>query len=254
MTASDAFRIWAPPHSVWSQWAKPVLFSRDFVTPQIAGTLLESHPPFDLQAEPDVAVVLDIPGELSVGTGVRLARRGFRPVPLFNSAPDPASFFGTTVVDTASVRDALASGALHLAALVIPPEAPPVFLLDSNRKGRSAGKPGQFDNRSVVFPQDFPSARFLIDRGIRRIVLVQSRGHEQPEDDLAHVLLRWQEGGLQLFVRPGASPDVQPLRVSQPSHFRSLWYRALVSLGLRRHSAGGFGSVVPEPSSGRGYG
>jgi hypothetical protein len=29
-----------------------------------------------------------------------------------------------------------------------------------------------------------------------------------------------------------------------------VWYRALVVLGLRRNSSGGFGSIVPTPSSG----
>jgi hypothetical protein len=42
----------------------------------------------------------------------------------------------------------------------------------------------------------------------------------------------------------------QPLQVRKPSKFRHLWYRALVLLRLRRNSAGGFGSVIPMPSSG----
>jgi hypothetical protein len=47
------------------------------------------------------------------------------------------------------------------------------------------------------------------------------------------------------------------MEVDRPSAFRSLFYRALTLVGLRRNSAGGFGSIVPQPSqsSGRsGYG
>ena len=35
--------------------------------------------------------------------------------------------------------------------------------------------------------------------------------------------------------------------------FRRAWYRALTLSGLRRNNAGGFGAVIPMPSSG-GYG
>jgi hypothetical protein len=44
------------------------------------------------------------------------------------------------------------------------------------------------------------------------------------------------------------------LRVNRPSNFKTLWYRALAMMGLRRNSAGGFGSVIPELASGGGFG
>ena len=42
--------------------------------------------------------------------------------------------------------------------------APPAFLLDSDRMKAPAPDPGRFDNRWLVFPQDFPSAAFLRSR------------------------------------------------------------------------------------------
>jgi hypothetical protein len=42
--------------------------------------------------------------------------------------------------------------------------------------------------------------------------------------------------------------------VAKPKRFRSIWYRLLAIAGLRRNSAGGFGSVVPQPSSSGGGG
>jgi hypothetical protein len=83
----------------------------------------------------------------------------------------------------------------------------------------------------------------LHNHGIEDVLLVQE-DDLQPREDLAHVLLRWQEAGLRIRGRDGVV-----IRVQRPSQFRALWYRALAILGLRRNSAGGFGSYVPESTS-----
>ncbi|HWI57229.1 MAG TPA: hypothetical protein VNZ22_08375, partial [Bacillota bacterium] len=104
-----------------------------------------------------------------------------------------------------------------------------------------------------VFPQDFPSATYLLANGLGCVLLVQN-WVQQPQRDLAHVLLRWQEARLAVVtygMRAGG--PLQPLTVSRPSYFKQLWYRALVLAGLRRHSGGGFGAMVPEESD-SGYG
>ena len=83
-------------------------------------------------------------------------------------------------------------------------EAPPAFLLDSRRFPRGkAASPGQFDNRWMVFPQDFPSGKLLLSRGLRRAVVVR----EGPlMDDLAHVLRRWQEAGVRIEEKVATEP------------------------------------------------
>ena len=114
--------------------------------------------------------------------------------------------------------------------------------------------PGRFDNRWTVFPQDFPSANFLSSHGVRSAVLGQLFVGE-PQRDLAHVLMRWQDAGIRILacdVQRDAPPE--PIRITRPGQFRMLWYRALVIAGLRRNSAGGFGAVVPEPSQSSGFG
>lgn len=73
---------------------------------------------------------------------------------------------------------------------------------------------------------------------------------------VAVVLLRWQEAGIGILVLPflAAGPP-REITVAKPSGFRTLLYRALALMGVRRNSAGGFGSIVPEPSAaGTGYG
>lgn len=78
-------------------------------------------------------------------------------------------------------------------------------------------------------------------------------------DDLAHVLLRWQEGGLRIEGKPEKEEGDSPraIEVRKPSRYRSMSYRALAILGLGRNDAGGFGMRVPIPappsSGGGGY-
>jgi hypothetical protein len=100
-----------------------------------------------------------------------------------------------------------------------------------------------------VFPQEFPSASLLTARGIKQVLLVQ-RLFPEPQDDLAHSLLRWQEGGIAVLSKnlEDDSPRFKIL-VSRAPKYKATWYRALTQLGLRRNSAGGFGSYIPEPSA-----
>jgi len=258
MDSSQLFEIWAPPESVWSRWAKPVLFADPGRAQGPAPPAVLAAPPAGAPrpkswGDPSTAFVLDLPGSWAVELGLDLARAGYRPVPLFNGADNPYA-----LVDVRPILNLLTVGAQELAALSIAPEAPPAFLLDLNRQPFAPPplSPGRFDNRWVVFPQDFPSATFLQSRGIRRVALLQEkRLGEQPRPDLAHVLRRWQEAGIEIYRQdPAANEPPSPLNVERPSRFRGLVYRALALAGLRRNSAGGFGSIIPQPSSGGGGG
>jgi hypothetical protein len=249
MDLRQLYETWAPPDSVWSPWAKPALFTEPF--PEVAGQAgpIETAPEgARTPSEPSAAFVVDLLGSRSVEVGLALARGGWRPVPLFNTAPHAHA-----VVAVGDIQSRLAAGAAELASLPITPQAPPAFLLDANRRTATAPMiPGNFDNRWIVFPQDFPSANFLLGHGVHRVVLLQpaARG-SQPLPDLAHALLRWQEAGLELSRQdPDAGETRQPLQVDRPSSFRSLLYRALALAGLSRSFAGGFGARIPTPGSG----
>src|SRR5438045_2558006 len=75
--------------------------------------------------------------------------------------------------------------------------APARWVASARLPGTRPADKGTFDNRWMVFPQDFPSARFLVGQGIRHALLVQ-KDRAEPQDDLAHSLLRWQEGGIKV--------------------------------------------------------
>jgi hypothetical protein len=203
-------------------------------------------PPDSGAQEKATAVVVDAPGEESVLLGLALAARGYRPVPAYNVCTGLQE-----VIPQKAIMRRLVEGAAIFERQSLPPAAPPAFLLDSNRMSPTQLlRPGLFDNRWKVFPQDFPSARFLREQGIGGILLVQ-RGRRQPQEDLAHVLRRWQEAGLAFNgkdLNDGNQPA--PLIVTAPPRYRSMWYRLLELFGLRRNELGGFGAVVPEPSKG----
>jgi hypothetical protein len=253
MNARHAYAIWAPPESPWSPWAKPSLFAdlgRVFSTAHDEGPInvedVSWLPIFDKRT----AIVIDLPGGVAVTRGLQLTRRGYRPVPLFNTSHE-----GNAAVSVREILEGLNTGRRVIPAMEIPADAPPAFLLDSKRLGDGRSPPpGIYDNRWTVLPQDFPSAAKLREHGIAAVLLWQ-RENAQPADDLAHVLRRWQDAGLDIYLEYGdlPSPPV-PLTVHRPSRYKSILHRLFVLAGLRRNSAGGFGSIVPEPSQSGGYG
>jgi hypothetical protein len=253
MSNQEIFAIWAPDGSLWSPWVKPVLFSY-LDRRRRAPTAFQ----FDLSWSPrpaNTALVVDIPGPESVALGLELAKIGYRPVPLFNSIPlpldspeiDPHTLRQMAAVDVISILDPLFDGAAELSKLSLPNNAPPVFLLDSARSGSVTVHPEIFDNRSVSFTTDFPSAKFLLEHGISNALLV-TKNAVQPQNDLAHTLRKWQEGGVAIFAkRLNDAQMAEPITIAAPPRFRSMFQRALVALHLRRASTGGFGDWLPDP-------
>lgn len=297
MNSDDAYGIWAPADSPWSPWVKPILFASEHDWDAAAGPDLAVIEEPRWLAEPgwaagyrdagrssrstdvSTAFVLDLPGAESVAWAVALARKGWRPVPLYNAltgpafqppvvAPQPVTMpqsipmldpYGalampmitSALVDVWAIVHAMRRATAILPELVLPVDRPPVFLLDADRRlGQGIATPGRFDNRSISLPTDFPSAVFLRARGIERVVLVL-RSSQEPQEDLAHTLLGWQEGGVAILGKSLAD-DAAPaaIQVSKPSMFRVLWYRLLATVGLRRNPLGGFGGTIPVPSAG----
>lgn len=265
MTGKELFKIWAPSHSTWSQWVSPALFAQIECPDGNGATGVETPVPawHEHQASPESAVVIDLPGSDSIRLALLLAERGYRPIPIINASPGPvglqlnflprpanASPQSIVVLDMSSLVREICVGTALLQKLTFAIDAPPVFILDSLRlRGTNPIRDDMFDNRWMVFPQDFPSARFFADKRITRLTLVQ-REKAQPLEDLSHVLLRWQEAGIEILaMASGDTSAPSRITVAKPSRFRASWYRALATVGLRRSSVGGFGSFIPETSA-----
>lgn len=250
----EIFSAWAPPASRWTPWVKPVLFAtlpvRSFSLPAPLPEPFPWTPP----APANTALVVNLPGAKGVAAGLAFARHGYRPVALYNAVP-ASSFTGAggTAVAVGEIAAALETAAPELAGVLLLHEAPPAFLLDSNRGGAGFPPPPEwFDNRSVSFTTDFPSAKFLLAQGIQRVVLVQ----ETPalQSDLVHTLRRWQDAGITLALKAENHDELGRLTVSKPSWFGFAFQRVIAAFGLRRHRGGGFGGWVPDPSEGGGFG
>jgi hypothetical protein len=251
MTRDELLDAWAPTGGVWSDWAKPVLFAH---WPRPVSAVADA-PPIDLAWVPPaterVALLIDLPGPASVHVGLALAGAGYRPVPLFNAVPPPAEGDpSAAVVPVEPILAALAHGADQLRAAALPADAPPAFLLDSDRQTALRDvSPGAFDNRSVVFATDFPSATRLAAQGVTRAVLVRERPGPIG-DDLEDALRAWHIDGLRLEVT-WLSESGPPLPLTLPSRgwWARLWHQ-LTRTYPRRNPAGEFGRFIPHPSAG----
>lgn len=244
------FEIWAPPNAVFSPWAKPLLFAQ--MDTGRAVPPADHAPPAQPWAgalDARTAVILDLPGDDAVRHAAALATLGHRPVPLFNGSDGDKP-----AIDVRPVMLALRQATPAIERAPLTDQSPPVFMLDARRySATSKPGPGWFDNRWVVFPQDFPSGRFLRAHAIERALLVR-KGPWRTGDDLLEILARWAKDGVELLSAEADKPDAAPLRAHAPWGLRPIAALALVMLGLRANSAGGFGARVPTPSQSGGYG
>jgi hypothetical protein len=236
------FEIWVPRDGVWSLWARPILFAQ---MPESASGASFVRRPHEVSWAPaageHTVLVVDLPGAESVGMGLSLAERGYRPVPLYNACTGPHE-----VIDQGPIIESLRAGAEFLAALPLH-DAPPAFLLDADRlRPTHPVRGGDFDNRWQVFPQDFPSAALLAERGFTRVVLIQ-RGSLEPQPDLASVLRPWQEAGIGIEVKDVLSVEPpKPIRIEPPPWYRRVWQGVVVLFGMQARPRAGFGYVVPR--------
>ena len=251
LSKDELYRIWAPPDARWSRWVKPVLFAfTDAIIQSIPARAIQ----FQCEWVPSpglAAILLDVPEEEGVLWGMKIAELGYQPVPLYNALPfppsekmtDPSSRPAATV-PVERILATLVSGAESLQLLKLPPDAPPVFLLDSMRRvARTEVRPGVFDNRSICFTTDFPSAEFLISSGIRKIIVVQESTAFAP--DLLETLVCWQSGGVQIFLKERTGiADPAAVTARRPSVLKRLWLRVAFALGMHKGELGGFGGIV----------
>jgi hypothetical protein len=267
MKREEVFLAWAPQDSIWSPWVLPVPFAQLNCTGFTSCAASQSKSLPECVKErvcQGQALLLDIAGADAVRCGLALAGTGVRPVPVIDGSPGAGEFYfnqeapisnvpqwnPSVVVDMTELLRALCEGAAVLAEKQFPANAMPCFLLDSKRMtGHNVLTDSSYDNRWQVFPQDFPSAKFLLEHGVTHVLLVQER-KGQPREDLAHVLLRWQEGGIAIeTVGITDGSTIEEIQIAKPSRFRRIWYRALAILGLRRSWSGGFGGF-PVSTSG----
>ena len=195
MTVKDIYRIWAPAGKKWVDWVRPVPFVEmnsyskmynysEFTIPSIV---------YADEVSTDTAIIVDLPGMESVKEGLALAKNGFRPIPIFNGTVEQMGARAT--VDNQSAGIALALGAPLLSKIEIKEDAPPAFLTDRNRLLRYKMDVSVFDNSWDVYPQDLPSAEYLLNKSIHKVVVV---GRDVAKD-LKKILYDYQKKKIEIY-------------------------------------------------------
>lgn len=196
MTAKEIYQIWAPAGKKWVDWVRPVPFvmlsehSRQYGVCELTIPTIE---PFAPMYE-DAAIIVDLPGDESVEEGIALAKIGYRPIPIYNGTIEQAKARAT--VDNQSAAVALCRGAEELQRLSIQEDAMPAFLTDSNRMHRFKMEEGLFDNSWDVYPQDLPTAEYLLNQGVHKIIVVA----DDISKDLKKILYEYQKKKISIYL------------------------------------------------------
>ena len=207
MTDKELFKIWAPTNIRWTDWVRPVYFIDIHSVPNITFTLEPLHTLDTLHQ--DTAIIIDLPGADGVLTGLAYAKLGYRPIPLYNGTEPQTG--AKSLVNNTPIKSALLWGTTALQTLSIHPDAPPVFLLDSNRIFRYKMNPSLYDNSWDIYDQDMPSSDYLLSHGIRNIIVHS----EKVQRDLTKILYKFQKKGLNILTTQGfATP--QKITIKKP--------------------------------------
>ena len=236
---------------VWSRWASPVAFaSLNCDELGVCAASASSTGTPHIPVTSGTAYVIDLAGAPAIRLAMKFARAGLRPVPIFNASPlplTPGEAARSALVDMTYVTRELCFSVSELASLPIQNDAAPVFVIDANRmSGRSSLDP-RFDNRWIVYPQDFPSGAKLREHGITRIVAIQQT--EAIAADLNDVLVEWQTAGLEILTKRDDERAAEVRRhVKPPSRLLVLWRKFVRLLGFK--TSGDFFDMFTAVSSG----
>jgi hypothetical protein len=214
MTGKEIFKNWTPVGAKWIDWVRPVQFitindnvknrAMDFAVPTIN---------YINKTMENTAIIIDLPEGDSIKEGIALARLGFRPIPLYNGVDEQQG--AMALVNNHNIKKALIWGAIELKKLALPLNAPPAFLTDSNRTHRFKMDVSAFDNSWDLYDQDLPSAEYLINNNINKIIV---RG-ETIQKDLDKILYVFQKKGITIFFTNGyEEPKITTIKKPPRKH------------------------------------
>jgi len=241
-------QIWGPhPNSPWTPFHCLTLFvALDYIQQDMIGPcdynpwpLQNVKPPTWIDAK--TLIFVDLPGPKSVALGSVLAVSGCDIVCTFNNWPHPKGLVRPEYVLSALLRYASWLGQNRSA---FPTPAPVAWLCDQERFSGYSGQPGQFDNRYYIEDSVIPGPKFLLERGITKVVYISEETNVIKADLANHLYFYHKEG-----IRIGHVVAFPEGTLGEPSVIIPE-KRNFSTTGFFRSSAGGFGGVIPQPSSG----
>ena len=199
MIGREIYKIWAPAEAKWVDWVRPVPFVKideQFEAYEV-GNFIIPNIEYIKELDTNTALIIDLPGNESIKEGLAIAKIGFRPIPIYNGTDEQKGARAT--VDNHSIKTGLVKGASELKKIKIEEDAPPAFLLDSNRMNRYKMNISLFDNSWDIYDQDLPTAEYLLKNNINKIII---RG-EKIQKDLRKILYKFQEKGIKILFTNG---------------------------------------------------
>jgi hypothetical protein len=269
LDAERLFDVWGPvPDSPWVPFhCVPLFAALDSLTPSEIGP---APPPEERtgEADPrslpsalrdalrggltapawltgDTWTILDLPGPAAVEVAAWLiTRAGCQPVCTFDHWPHERGVlraelilaellrWATLVAEARSLRNA---------------GSPPLWICDSERLGTRAGVPREFDNRYYLDDSILPGPGILRRAGIRKVIYLTLTGEQTPQLDLEAYFADLLAAGFPILHAELMNPLREPTPFQLPTS-----PRRLKESDYHRSSAGGFGTEIPQPSSGGG--
>jgi hypothetical protein len=193
----------------------------------------------------DTWTMVDLPGPVSVEVAAWLVTAAScQPVCTFNNWPHLKGQLRPEHILAALLRWASMLAEVRQG---FTPRSPPLWIGDSQRLALPPGRPGDFDNRYYLEDALLPGAGLLRSAGIARVVYVTVEPADAPVIDLDGYFADLVTAGLPVFI-----VDLRDATLTPAAWTTRPTPRTPAASGFRRSAAGGFGSVVPQPSSGGG--
>ena len=195
MTGKEIYKIWAPENAKWVDWVRPVPFVGIDYNLKMYKYNNFQIPKLEILDEfmVETAIIVDFPGIKSVEYGIALAKLGFRPIPIYNGTLEQENSIATT--DNKNIIYGLIKGSRELKKIQIKEDAMPTFLLDSNRMNRFKVDESVFDNSWDIYAQDLPTAEYLLNNKIKKILIIGN----VIQKDLKKILYKFQKKELKIF-------------------------------------------------------
>ena len=219
MDKKEVFSLWAADEAyVWTKFAKPALFVH---TEGVRSRhIYETDIPFEIRelCNKKTAIIVDLPGATGVEIGLGLAQAGFRPVPLYNGIHETKTNGLEHVVDNEPIINALVGGARHLRYTSIPQNAPPAFLLDTNRDITHLDAKDMYDNRWQVDPDDMPDASYMKAQGISSVLIWTEN---VIRDDVSPIISSYREASIEIWTYINNELKKKAVKINEASTSKS---------------------------------
>jgi len=211
MNGKEIFRIWAPLNAKWTDWVRPVPFvaiDREKCLNKVVSFDIPNIE-YIKEIKKDTALVIDLPGNDGIKEGIALAKIGYRPIPVYNGTVEQEG--SLAAVDNRDIELGLIKGAKELQEIVIDKDAPPAFLLDTNRMNRYKMNVSVFDNSWDLYAQDIPSAEYFLKNGINKIIIRA----DSLKSDLNKIFYKFSKKGIKIFITDGFD-EMKEVKLKQP--------------------------------------